>query len=703
MNTAASAGSAPGTPPDPSSEPRSAARRILFVLIWVTIGVIGAVAHGVIATTRGETISAAWLVLAGLCTYLVAYRFYSRFIAFRVCELDDHRATPAERLNNGRDFVPTNRWVLFGHHFSAISGAGPLVGPTLAAQFGYLPGTIWLIAGVVLGGAVQDFVILVASIRRDGKSLGQMAKEEVNPVAGMAGMIAIFAIMIILLAVLALVVTNALRGSPWGLFTIACTVPIALLMGWWMKTFRPGKVGEATAIGVVLLLFALVGGRVVAENPVWGPAFTWPATKIAWAIMIYGFIASVLPVWMLLAPRDYLSMFLKVGTISVLAVAIIFVMPPLKLPPLTQFIDGTGPIFAGKVFPFAFITIACGAVSGFHALISSGTTPKMVTRESDSRLIGYGAMLTESMVGVMAMVAAATLEPGVYFAMNVGPAVLGPTAQTAVEKIATWGYIITPEQMDALARQMGEATLFSRTGGAPSLAVGMAHILGGVFSGPGLALWYHFAIMFEAIFILTTVDAGTRVGRFMLQELGGHVWKPMGRTSWYPSIIIASALVVGGWGYFLYQGVVDPLGGINSLWPLFGIANQLLAAVALCVGTLILVKMGRQRYTWVTVIPLLWLTAATLTAGWQKVFSPNPALGFLSHARTLVGSANPDAGRMIFNDRLDAALALFFMVTVVVVILASLREWWAIGTGRKEAVLHESPYVETALPLPQRG
>jgi carbon starvation protein len=671
--------------------------------MWVAIGALGAVAHGLIAMSRGEPISASWLVIAGLCTYLVAYRFYSRFIAHKVCELNDRRATPAERLNNGRDFVPTSRWVLFGHHFSAISGAGPLVGPTLAAQFGYLPGTIWLIAGVVLGGAVQDFVILFASMRRDGKSLGQMAKEEVNPVAGMAAMIAIFAIMIILLAVLALVVTNALRDSPWGLFTLACTVPIAVLMGWWMKRFRVGKVGEATAIGVALLMIALVGGRAVAENPAWAAAFTWPATEIAWAIMAYGFIASVLPVWILLCPRDYLSMFLKVGTIVVLAVAIMLLMPPLKLPALTQFVDGTGPVFAGKVFPFAFITIACGAISGFHALVSSGTTPKMVAKESDAQVIGYGAMLTESLVGLMAMVAAATLEPGVYFAMNVGPAVLGPTAQTAAEKIATWGYMVTPEQMDALARQMGEASLLSRTGGAPSLAVGMASILGGIFTGPGLALWYHFAIMFEAIFILTTVDTGTRVGRFMLQELLGHVWKPLGRTSWYPSIVVSSALVVGLWGYFLYQGVVDPLGGINSLWPLFGIANQLLAAVALCVATTILIKMGKQRYAWVTVVPLFWLATATLSAGWQKVFSSSPALGFLAHARSLVGSANPNAGRMIFNDRLDAALALFFMATVVVVIAASVREWWEIGTGRKQAVLHEAPYEENALPYPQAG
>ena len=688
-----------GAPPEPPSR----ARRLLWGLLWVSIAVLGAAAHGMIALARREPISATWLVLAGLCTYLVAYRFYSRFIATKVLELDDRRATPSERLNNGRDFVPTSRWVLFGHHFSAISGAGPLVGPTLAAQFGYLPGTIWLIAGVVLGGAVQDFVVLVASMRRDGKSLGQMAKEEVNPVAGMAAMVAIFAIMIILLAVLALVVTNALRDSPWGLFTIACTVPIAFLMGWWMKRFRPGHVAEATAIGVVLLMVALVGGRAVAENPAWAAAFTWPATRIAWAIMAYGFIASVLPVWLLLCPRDYLSTFLKVGTIAVLAIAIMVLMPPVKLPALTQFVDGTGPVFAGKVFPFAFITIACGAVSGFHALVSSGTTPKMVTRESDSRVIGYGAMLTESMVGVMAMVAAATLEPGVYFAMNVGQGVLGPTAEAASQTIANWGFMVTPEQMDALAKQMGEATLFSRTGGAPSLAVGMASILGGVFSGPGLALWYHFAIMFEAIFILTTVDTGTRVGRFMLQELGGHVWKPMGRTSWYPSIILSSALVVGGWGYFLYQGVIDPLGGINSLWPLFGIANQLLAAVALCVSTTILVKMGKQRYVWVTLVPLFWLAAATLSAGWQKVFSPSPALGFLAHARSLAESANPDAARMIFNDRLDAALALFFMATVVVVIAASVREWWEIGTGRKEAVLHEAPYVESALAAARGG
>jgi carbon starvation protein len=539
-------------------------------------------------------------------------------------------------------------------------------------------------------------------MRRDGKSLGQMAKEEVNKVAGIAGMIAIFAIMIILLAVLALVVTNALRDSPWGLFTLACTIPIALLMGWWMKRFRPGHVAEATIIGAVLLMFALVWGRAVAESPVWGPAFTWSGTQIAWAIMGYGFVASVMPVWMLLCPRDYLSTLLKVSTILILGTAIILLMPPLKMPAVTQFVDGTGPVFAGKLFPFAFITIACGAISGFHALISSGTTPKMVTRESDARLIGYGSMLTESFVGLMAMVAAATLDPGVYFAMNVGAATLGGTAQSASQAIAQWGFVVTPEQLDLLAKQMGESTLLSRTGGAPSLAVGMAGILGGVFTGPGLALWYHFAIMFEAIFILTTVDTGTRVGRFMLQELAGHVWEPMGRTSWYPSIVMSSAAVVAGWGYFLYQGVIDPLGGINSLWPLFGIANQLLAAIALCIATTIIIKMGRLRYAWVTMAPLAWLVLATLTAGWQKVFSPDPALGFLAHARSLVGSTNPAAARMIFNDRLDAGLALFFMAIVVVVIAASMKEWYLVASRRKTPSLNEAPFVQTAFAMEQR-
>ncbi|HET9192798.1 MAG TPA: carbon starvation CstA family protein [Vicinamibacterales bacterium] len=678
-------------------------RKLLSLVIWLGIAVVGAAAFGVLALARGETISAAWLVVAAVCTYLVAYRFYSRFIAAKVFGLDPRRATPAERLDNGRDFVPTSRWILFGHHFSAISGAGPLVGPTLAAQFGFLPGTIWLIAGVVLGGAVQDMLILCASMRRDGKSLGQIAKEEVNPVAGMAAMIAIFAIMIILLAVLGLVVVNALRGSPWGLFTISCTIPIALLMGLWMNNLRPGKIAEATAIGILLLIGALVGGQWVSQSGTWGPAFTWSGERLAWAVMIYGFVAAVLPVWLLLAPRDYLSAFMKVGTILVLGLAIVIVMPPLKLPALTQFVDGTGPVFAGKLFPFAFITIACGAVSGFHALVSSGTTPKMLRCEPDARFVGYGSMLTESLVGVMAMIAAATLEPGLYFAMNVGPATLGTTSAAAAQTVAQWGFTIAPDQLDALAKSMGETTLLSRTGGAPSLAVGMAGILGGVFTGPGLALWYHFAIMFEAVFILTTIDAGTRVGRFMLQELLAHAYRPLGRTSWYPSIILSSLLVVAGWGYFLYQGVVDPYGGINSLWPLFGIANQLLAAVALCVATTVLVKMGRQRYMWVPLVPLAWLAAATLTAGWQKVFSPDPKLGFLAHAESLANSTLPEAPRLIFNDRLDAALALFFMAIVLIVILASAREWWMVLAGKKAPVVHEAPYVESQLAAPTAG
>ena len=671
--------------------------KTLATLVWVAVAAAGAGAFGFIALARGETISAAWLVVAAVCSYLVAYRFYSRFIGQTVFGLDPSRATPAERFDNGRDFVPTSRWVLFGHHFSAISGAGPLVGPTLAAQFGFLPGTLWLIVGVVLGGAVQDFLILCASMRRDGKSLGQIAKEEVNPVAGLAAMVAIFAIMIILLAVLALVVVNALRDSPWGLFTLSSTIPIALVMGLWMNRLRPGKVAEATSIGVVLLLAALVGGQWVSQHPTLGPAFTWSGTSLSGAVMIYGFIASVLPVWLLLAPRDYLSTFMKIGTIVILGTAILFVMPPLKMPAVTQFVDGSGPVFAGKLFPFAFITVACGAISGFHALIASGTSPKMVSCETDARLVGYGSMLTESLVGVMAMIAAATLDPGVYFAMNVGPATLGPTAESAAQAIAQWGFIVTPDQLNTLAKEMGEATLLSRTGGAPSLAVGMAGILSGVFTGSGLALWYHFAIMFEAVFILTTIDAGTRVGRFMLQELLGHVYTPFGRTSWYPSILVSSFLVVAGWGYFLYQGVVDPLGGINSLWPLFGIANQLLAAVALCVATTVLVKMGRMRYAWVTILPLTWLAAATLTAGWQKVFSPDPRLGFLSHAQTLVGSANPAAPRLIFNDRLDAALAAFFVMIVLVVIVASVREWYFVAVGRKAPRLHEAPYVESRL------
>jgi carbon starvation protein len=671
-------------------------------LAWLVVALAGAAGWGAIALHRGETISAAWLVLAAVGTYLIAFRFYSRFLADRVLGLNDRRATPAERLANGRDFVPTSRWVLFGHHFAAIAGAGPLVGPVLAAQFGYLPGTIWIVVGVVLGGAVQDFIILFGSLRRDGKSLGQMAKEEIGEVTGVLAMVAIFAIMVILLAVLALVVVNALKDSPWGVFTILCTIPIAILMGFWMKVWRPGRTIEASAIGIALLLLALVGGRWVAASPVLAPYFTHDGITLAFGIIAYGFIASVLPVWLLLCPRDYLSTFMKIGTILLLALGILLVLPPLRLPPVTRFVDGTGPVFAGKLFPFAFITIACGAISGFHALIASGTTPKMLVRESDARLIGYGGMLMESFVAIMALCAAALLDPGIYFAINAPLPSLGGSVQTAVEAIRGWGFTVTADQITGLAAQVGEKTLLGRTGGAPSLAVGMAHILSGAFGSGLMALWYHFAIMFEALFILTTIDTGTRVGRFMFQELAGHVWAPLGRTSWYPSSILASAVVVAGWGYFLVQGVLDPLGGINSLWPLFGISNQLLAAVALCVGTTILVKSGKARYLWVTLTPLTWLLAVTLTAGWQKVFADDPRLGFLSHAaRTAeqVASGSVEAARgarLIFNDRLDAVVALIFMVVTVMVVAASAREWILVLTRRRPASMKESPFVETA-------
>ncbi len=674
----------------------------MIPLLWSLVALAGAAGWGMLALRRGETVSAAWLVLAAVGTYLIAYRFYSRFLATRVFGLDNRRATPAERLGNGRDFVPTTRWVLFGHHFAAISGAGPLIGPVLAAQFGYLPGTLWIVFGVVLAGAVQDFTILVGSMRRDGKSLGQMAKEEIGAFTGLAAMVAILAIMIILLAVLALVVVNALRDSPWGLFTIACTIPIAMLMGFWMKAWRPGRTLEASAAGVVLLLLALVGGQQVAASPTLAPLFTWAPVTLALALVAYGFVASVLPVWMLLAPRDYLSTFMKIGTIVLLAVTILVELPDLKLPALTRFIDGTGPVFAGKLFPFAFITIACGAISGFHALVASGTTPKMVRREEDARLIGYGGMLMESFVAVMAMCAAAVLDPGVYFAINVPLAKLGGNAVAAAETIRGWGFMVTPEQMDALARQVGEATLLGRTGGAPSLAVGMATLFSGAFGEHLLALWYHFAIMFEALFILTTIDAGTRVGRFMLQELAGHAWAPLGRTSWYPSIVLSSLLVVLGWGWFLVQGVLDPLGGINSLWPLFGISNQLLASVALCVGTTLIIKAGRARYAWATLLPLAWLLVVTLSASWQKVFSPERRIGFLADAAALraeiaAGTLDPArGGRLIFNDHLNAVMASVFVLIVLAVVLSSLREWLRILRGRTPVTTAETPFVESA-------
>src|SRR5689334_1281894 len=669
---------------------------------WLVLAILGAVAWAVLALHRGETVSAAWLVLAAVGTYLLAYRFYSRFLAFKVFGLNDRRAPPAERLQNGRDYVPTSRWVLFGHHFAAIAGAGPLVGPVLAAQFGYLPGTLWLVFGVVFGGAVQDFVILFGSMRRDGKSLGQMAKEETGPFTGLLAMIAILAIMIILLAVLALVVVNALKDSPWGVFTILCTIPIAVLMGFWMKAWRPGRTLEASAIGILLLLLALVGGRYVSQSTVLAPYFSASGLTIAYAMIAYGFIASVLPVWMLLCPRDYLSTFMKIGTILLLALGILLVLPPLKLPAVTRFVDGTGPVFAGKLFPFAFITVACGAISGFHALVASGTTPKMLVRESDARLIGYGGMLMESFVAIMALCAAALLDPGIYFAINAPITSLGGSVQSAAEVIRGWGFTVTPDQIQSLAASVGEKTLLGRTGGAPSLAVGMAHIFSSAFGAGLMALWYHFAIMFEALFILTTVDTGTRVGRFMLQELAGHVWRPLGRTSWYPSTLLASALVVAGWGYFLVQGVQDPLGGINSLWPLFGISNQLLAAVALCVGTTVIIKMGRARYAFVTLVPLAWLVIVTMSAGWEKIFSPDPKLGFISHATLLRAAAAAgslpagvksagDALRMAFNDYLDAAVAAFFMISVVVILADSVREWAAVLRGQKPAMSSEAP------------
>ena len=676
-------------------------RKITEPILLVLTALLGAASFAWLALSRGESVNAAWLLTAAVCTYIIAYRIYSRFIGAKVFELDDQRATPAVRLNDGRDYTPTNKWIVYGHHFAAIAGPGPLVGPTLAAQFGFLPGALWIIVGVAVGGAVQDFVILCSSLRRDGKSLGQMAKDEIGPVAGYTALVAVLGIMIVLISVLALVVVNALKSSPWGVVTIALTIPIAMLMGGYMRWLRPHRVLEASAIGVVLLILALYAGRWVAENPVLAPIFTLSGPTIALLIMGYGFAASVLPVWLLLAPRDYLSAFVKIGVVIALALGILIVLPPLQMPAVTQFTDGTGPVFAGKVFPFVFITIACGAISGFHALVASGTTPKLIARETDARMIGYGAMLTESLVAVMALIAACVLTPGVYFAINAPVAALGTTAVSAAAAIQAWGFSLAPGEMESLARQVGETSLLSRTGGAPSLAVGMASLFSSVFGGSGaMALWYHFAIMFEALFILTTLDAGTRVGRFMLQDLGKHIWAPIGRVSWYPAVVGSSAVFVAMWGYFLYQGVMDPLGGINSLWPLFGLSNQLLAAVALCVGTTVIIKMGKARYAWTTILPLSWLTVITLTGGWLKIFSDNPRLGFLSHARMLEGfiaAGNLPPGvqtieaarRMIFNDRLDAAVAGFFMVSVLVILVASAVEWARILSGRKRPVSTE--------------
>ena len=668
----------------------------LRVLIWLAVAALGALAVATIALRRGEDISAMWLVVAAVCVYALGYRFYSKFIATKLLVLDRARATPAERLENGRDFVPTNKWVVFGHHFAAIAGPGPLVGPVLAAQFGYLPGTLWILAGAVFGGCVQDFVILLFSVRRDGKSLTEMAREEVGRVGGFVAYVAILSIIVILLGVCALVVVNALKASPWGAFTIAMTIPIALLMGVYLRRIRPGRVLETSVLGFVLVMLAILGGQWVSQTPSMAAWFTFTAPTLAILIIVYGFAASALPVWLLLAPRDYLSTFVKLGTIALLAVGIVVMHPTLHMPAFTRFVDGNGPIFAGKIFPFAFITIACGAISGFHALISSGTTPKLIRLETETRMVGYGAMMAESMVAIMATVAACVLQPGTYFAINSPAGIVGQAPEAAAATITAWGFPVTAADMHSLAQAVGEQTLFNRTGGAPAFAVGMAHIFSHSLGGQAvMALWYHFAIMFEALFILTVLDAGTRVGRFMLQDAFGHVWKPLGRTSWYPSILATSALIVAAWGYFLWQGVKDPLGGINSLWPLFGISNQLLATVALCVATTIIIKMGRARYAAVTLAPLVWLVSVTFTASWQKMFDANPRIGFLAHARVLAASGGN--ARLIFNDRLDAAITGVLVGMVTLVLLESLLEWARVLSGRKRAAVRESPFVASRL------
>jgi carbon starvation protein len=664
--------------------------RPLRAFIWFLVALLGAYAVGTLAVWRGETVNAVWFVVAAAAVYSIAYRFYGAFLAAKLFALDARRLTPAERINDGRDFVPTNRWVVFGHHFAAIAGPGPLIGPTLAAQFGYLPGTLWILFGVVLGGAVQDFCILCGSLRRGGRSLGQMAKDEIGPLGGFAALLGVFSIMIILIAVLALVVVNALRHSPWGTFTVGATIPIAMLMGAYMRWIRPHDVLGATAIGLVLLALALIGGRWVDQQPRLAELFTLNATQLAWSIILYGFAASVVPVWLLLAPRDYLSTFVKLGTVAALAIGIAVMMPRVELPAITRFVDGSGPIFAGKVFPFAFITIACGAISGFHSLIASGTTPKLLREETDAPMIGYGCMLLESFVAIMAMIAAAALQPGVYFAINSPAGVVGADPAAATAAISAWGFPVTVEQMQLLAAEIGERSLFARTGGAPSLAVGMAHIFARAMNGTAIALWYHFAIMFEALFILTTLDAGTRVGRFMLQDLLGNLWRPLGRTSWYPSVLLSSTAVVGAWGYFLYQGVVDPLGGINILWPLFGISNQLLAAIALSVATTFLIRGGRVRYAWTTLLPLAWLLAVTMTAGYQKIASPDPSLGFLAQADKLAAALDGGAvaaekihevRAQIFNLRLDAAVTALFMGLVGLIVIEASRAWHRVLRG----------------------
>ncbi len=707
-------------------------KKILSAILWAVVALLGAWAYVTLATHRGEPLNSVYILIAALCSYAIGYRFYSKWIAARVLALDDRRATPCEVREDGKDFVKTNKWIVFGHHFAAISGPGPLVGPVLAAQFGYLPGALWILIGVVLGGAVQDFVILFCSMRRNGKSLGQMVREELNQTAGVIGLAAILSIMIILLAVLALVVVKALAESPWGVFTVAATIPIAMFMGGYLRYWRVGKVMEVSACGVVLLLLAVWGGQYVHAHAGLAKIFTLRDVSLAWAVILYGMAASVLPVWLLLAPRDYLSTFMKLGTIFALVVGVFLVLPDLKMPAVSKFTDGSGLVFAGKLFPFCFITIACGAISGFHTLISSGVTPKIITREGYARPIGYGAMCLESLVAIMALIAACTLDPGVYLSMNVKGAGATPAAVAAdtVAKVNATGFTVSVEQMDQLAGEIGEKSLFGRTGGAATLAVGMAQIFSKVTHGRWLDLWYHFAIMFEALFILTTLDAGTRVGRYLLQDVLGNVWKPLGDTKSVPANVLASVLVVAGWGYFLIQGVRDLLGGINSLWPLFGIANQLLASIALCLATTIILKMqlvppakkssavGRPAFALVTLIPLVWLLSVTMTAGLQKIFHPEPRIGFLAQARVLeaklpalrdavtAAQAAGDAGVLAaaqkavttnrtlrFNNLLDAAVAGTFIALVVLIVLMSVREWTLLLARKRLATLCETEPV----------
>ncbi len=659
-------------------------KKSLLFLLWIAVALVGMLAVGVVAVRRGEPINAMWLVVGAACCYALGYRFYSKFIAAKMLALDALRATPAERLENGRDYVVTSKWFVFGHHFAAIAGPGPLVGPVLAAQFGYLPGTLWVLAGAVFAGCVQDFVILLFSVRRDGKSLTEMAKTEIGRVGGFVAYAAVMSILVILLAVAALIVVNALKASPWGTFTIAMTIPIALLMGVYLRRIRPGRVLEVSVVGFILVMLAIWGGQWVSEHPPVAGIFTLTAPALALLIIVYGFAASAMPVWLLLAPRDYLSTFVKLGTIALLGVGIVVLHPTLHMPALTRFVDGTGPVFAGKIFPFAFITIACGAISGFHSLISSGTTPKLIARETETRIVGYGAMMAESAVAV---------------AINSPACIVGQAPAAAAATISGWGFPVTAADMQALAHAVGEQTLYNRTGGAPAFAVGMASIFSNSLGGQALmALWYHFAIMFEALFILTVLDAGTRVARFMLQDALAHVYEPLGRTSWYPSILATSALVVAAWGYFLWQGVKDPLGGINSLWPLFGISNQLLATVALCVATTIIVKMHRTKYVLVTLTPLAWLVAITFTASWHKVFDPSPRIGFLAQARQLAaGPTTSETARLIFNNRLDAVVTGILVVMVALVLLESTRQLLEILGGKKESRLSESPFVMTRI------